>query len=150
VATWEAFVLDEPELAAFGWARLDDGISYLATVRPDGGPRVHPVAPWIAAGHLWVRMFPGSAKVTDLEHDPRYALHTAVADASGGEGEFALRGTAELVVDTALLRAANEGKPEPDRYCVFDLGIDYVMATTYDGETLTRRRWRPPPVPLQA
>ena len=141
MSSWEDFERAEPDLAAFGRARLDDKISYLATIRTDGGPRVHPVSPWVAAGRLWLRMYPSSIKTTDLNRDPRFALHATVADDTGGEGELAIRGTAVLVVDQDSLATANRGKADPERYCVFELGLETIMATTYDGDQTTRRRW---------
>ena len=51
--SWQDFALAEPELSAFGEARLGTvRPAYLATVRADGMPRVHPVTPIIGEGHL--------------------------------------------------------------------------------------------------
>ena len=43
MTSWTEFAQQAPELAAFGQARYQTGVAYLATVRADGGPRVHPV-----------------------------------------------------------------------------------------------------------
>src|SRR4029077_2973277 len=43
VATWAEFESFEPELAAFATERMARRIVYQATLRLDGGPRVHPV-----------------------------------------------------------------------------------------------------------
>jgi len=43
--TWHVFEEAAPALAAYALGRL----AYLATVRPDGGPRVHPVTPIIGS-----------------------------------------------------------------------------------------------------
>src|SRR5262249_8174128 len=45
MTTWGHFAAAEPELADFARARLHGKPSYLATVRADGSPRVHPVTP---------------------------------------------------------------------------------------------------------
>ena len=66
MVTWQAFETEAPELASFGRERIDRRVSFLATVRGDGGPRVHPVTPWILDGHLYVRMYATSPKVADL------------------------------------------------------------------------------------
>lgn len=44
MATWAEFANAEPDLAAFAWERMQGRIVYQATLRLDGGPRVHPVA----------------------------------------------------------------------------------------------------------
>ena len=142
MASWADFERAAPELAAFGRARLDGWVAYLATVDAHGAPRVHPVSPWLAAGGLFIRMYPTSPKVADLERDPRYALHSPVDDDDGTPGEFAIRGRAALVADPERLSAANEGKATPERYVVLEFGVEDVLATTYDGEETSRRRWR--------
>ena len=46
MASWSEFSKQAPELAAYGAKRLGgDRVAYLGTLRPDGGPRVHPVTP---------------------------------------------------------------------------------------------------------
>jgi Pyridoxamine 5'-phosphate oxidase len=52
------------------------GLGYLATLRKDGAPRIHPVCPVLAAGGLYVFIGNHSPKVHDLLRDGRYALHT--------------------------------------------------------------------------
>ena len=50
MASWSDFATAEPDLASAIRALLQQygpGMAYLATVRPDGGPRVHPVSPVI-------------------------------------------------------------------------------------------------------
>ncbi|MCA1555037.1 MAG: pyridoxamine 5'-phosphate oxidase family protein, partial [Chloroflexi bacterium] len=74
---WANFAAAAPELAAFGAQRLHGSVAYLATIRPDGAPRVHPVTPIIGEGHLFVFMEPTSPKGKDLQRDNRYALHCA-------------------------------------------------------------------------
>src|SRR5688572_9372748 len=49
---WQDFADASPELAAFGEARFRQGIAFLATIRRDGSPRMHPVSPDIIDGHL--------------------------------------------------------------------------------------------------
>lgn len=66
---WEVFQAEAPELAAFVRERLDLRVSYLATLRSDGAPRVNPVTPWFAEGRLFIRMYPGSVKVRAIR-DP--------------------------------------------------------------------------------
>jgi len=52
------------------------GIAYLGTVRPDGGPRVHPISPVVLDGRIYIGLMPGTPKRHDLERDPRCVVHT--------------------------------------------------------------------------
>jgi hypothetical protein len=88
VLSWADFGKEAPHLEAFGCRRLERRIAYLATIRADGSPRVHPVSPFIGDGCLAVYMEPTSLKSADLRRDGRYSLHCAVEDNEGGEGEF--------------------------------------------------------------
>ena len=147
MATWQQFTVAAPELAAFGAYRLEGKVAYLATIRADGGPRVHPVTPHIAHGCLFVYMEPTSPKAHDLQRDSRYALDCSVEDTDGGEGEFNLKGQAEIIDDpvvrAALFEAAKAAGFHPrDRYVVFELGIESVMSTKYEGDEPIRERWK--------
>ena len=97
MATWAEFANAEPGLAAFGRERMDGRIVYQATLRLDGGPRVHPVSPWVGAGLLCVSFRDTSPKLREVGRDPRYALHTAQPweDHAGAFGEFMARGRLE-------------------------------------------------------
>src|SRR6187397_2837139 len=101
MATWKEFAQQAPEMAAFGEARFGSGVAYLGTLRADGSPRVHPVTP-IIGDQLFLFMEPTSPKGSDLRRDPRYTLHCAVEDSSGGEGEFYVRGRGTFTDDPAL------------------------------------------------
>jgi Pyridoxamine 5''-phosphate oxidase. len=145
MVTWHTFEIEAPDLASFGRERIDRRVSFLATVRGDGGPRVHPVTPWIANGHLYVRMYATSPKVADFGRDPRFALHSMMDNDDGIGGEFALSGRADGVndPDTVSVALAAVGALGNDRPSVlFELQLDEVVATTYRDEETERRRWR--------
>jgi hypothetical protein len=72
------------------------GLAFLATVRSDGGPRVHPMCPLIAESGLFAFLIP-SPKREDLHRDGRYAMHSFPADEN--EDAFYLSGMAEVVDD---------------------------------------------------
>ena len=73
---WHEFAEQAPSLAERGRERLAIGIAYLATVRPDGAPRLHPVSPiFTADGRLLVAVGDRSPKRLDLAGDGRYAMH---------------------------------------------------------------------------
>lgn len=76
---WSEFAAERPDLAETGRAMIYQfrvGLGYLATIRKDGGPRVHPVCPVVANGGLYVFIGNQSPKVRDLLRDGRCALHT--------------------------------------------------------------------------
>ena len=145
MVTWRAFEDEAAPLASFGKDRVDRRVSFLATVRPDGGPRVHPVTPWIADGRLFVRMYPTSPKAADLDRDPRFALHSMMDNDDGIGGEFAVNGRAARVGSPQEIARAYAaiGGPWKDRtFVLFELGIDEAMATEYEGDDPVRRRWK--------
>jgi hypothetical protein len=110
---WGAFASQEPELAQFGTERLTAAPAYLATIRPTGHPRVHPVTPIVTTGGLYLFMEPSSPKGLDLRERPWYALHNGVPDSGGSGGEFFLSGEA-VPVDDAGLRALAAGAASYD------------------------------------
>lgn len=142
--SWRDLKADDPALARFGAERLSGGVAYLATIRPDGGPRLHPVTPFLAEGRLFIFMETTSPKGKELERDGRFALHCAVEDADGGRGEFLVTGTSEAVDDVEMRLLAAEAAPyEPaERYVLFDLDVRAAFSTTCDEEGRPhRRRW---------
>jgi len=111
VARWSEFEAEAPELAVLA-ARLWPGvvalargepfggavvfsISYLATVRRDGGPRLHPFCPIIADGRLFAAIPPSSPKGWDLRRDPRCAIHALPGPED--DDELCIRATAREV-----------------------------------------------------
>ena len=98
---WKAFSVDAPELAETGRALLEQfgpGLAFLATVRADGAPRLHPVCPVLSAERLFVLITAASPKRRDLERDGRYALQTFPQPKPGSD-EFYIAGTATVVED---------------------------------------------------
>ena len=70
--TWGKFKSHSPELAALGEERFEStGLVLLGTLRKDGWPRISPVEPLIADGHLYLGMMWQSRKALDLLRDPR-------------------------------------------------------------------------------
>lgn len=133
--SWQNFANAAPELAAFGEKRFKAAPAYLATVRANGMPRVHPVTPIIAEGHLLLFMEPTSPKGHDLQRGSGYALHCTVADDGGGEGEFYLVGHASLTEDPLLRElAARYGYQPKDHYVLFELTVESAFSTMYPGD----------------
>ncbi len=142
--SWLDFAHAEPELAAFGEMRFKKGPAYLATVRADGSPRIHPVTPIIGDGHLFLFMEPTSPKGHDLQRGSGYALHCSVSDNNGGEGEFCLTGHGALTDDPALRElAARYGYQPKDTYILFELTVESAFSTIYPGGGLpVRKHWK--------
>jgi hypothetical protein len=103
--TWGAFTAAQPEQAEFGRAllyRVGLGLGFVATVRADGGPRVHPVCPILTPDALYLFVV-SSPKRADLRRDGRYALHAFPTD--DNEDAFYVTGNAEPRDDPALRTA---------------------------------------------
>ena len=139
--TWEAFEAAEPELAAFGRARIEGQVVFQASLRLDGSPRVHPVSPWFAEGQLVLCCRAGSPKVAEWEADARYALHSPMDNHEGEGGEFMVRGTMRRIEDGDPAAAA---RPYTASYplATYVCDVDEAVATTYDGDTPIYRRFR--------
>ena len=142
--SWRALEEKNPELAAFGALRLHGQVAYLATLRKDGSPRVHPMTPIIGQGHLFVFMEPTSPKGHDLRRDGRYALHCAVSDTSGAGGEFTVSGQAQFIDNLELRALAVQLAPysPAERYILFEFSIESATSTVYEGEGIIRQRWK--------
>jgi hypothetical protein len=100
--TWNEFAALRPDLAEPGRALLYQvgvGLAYLATTRPDGGPRVHPMCPVITARGAFAFIVP-SPKQRDLVRDGRYALHSFPCE--DNEDAFSCTGRVRPVGDEAL------------------------------------------------
>lgn len=142
MSSWKEFASSAPDLAAFGGQRLGGKVAYFASTRADGSARVHPVTP-IIGDQLFLFMEPTSPKGEDLRRDPRYTLHCAVEDSSGG-GEFYVRGRATLVQDPQTRAEATQASSyEPaERYILFVLSVEFAFMNVYnDGKPNTTTRW---------
>lgn len=142
--SWEDFALAEPELSAFGETRLKSGPAFLATVRADGMPRVHPVTPIIGEGHLLLFMEPTSPKGHDLQRGSGYALHCLVSSDDGGEGEFRLTGHAHFTDSPAMRELATTyGYSPQDRYILCELTVESAFSTVYPNTGKpVRKSWK--------
>ncbi len=142
--TWKILEEQQPELAAFGAERLNGQVAYLATVRKDGSPRIHPMTPIIGQGHLFVFMEPTSPKGHDLQRDGRFAIHCAVSDNSGASGEFIITGRAHVIDDPELraLAVSLASYEVTDRYILFEFDIQSAASTVYTEDRAVRQLWK--------
>jgi hypothetical protein len=129
MASWGDFSAAAPRLAARVRALLEQygpGLGYLATVRPDGGPRVHPVAPVITDDGLFCFLL-RSPKRRDLERDGRYALHSFPPEQTDDEAYLA--GRATPVTDPGQVRdlAIRFGASVQVDWRLFELSVEVAM-----------------------
>ena len=143
VKTWNEFAALRPDLADRGRALLYQvgvGLGFLATTRPDGAPRVHPMCPVLDEAGLFAFIIP-SPKQRDLRRDGRYALHSFPCE--DNEDAFFCAGAAR-VADHAALRSelgarfvaerASLAVPAPsDDDVLFEFLLDSCLLTRTTG-----------------
>ena len=153
MVTWGEFAKEAPALAGTGRELLMQfgvGLAFLATVRRDGAPRLHPVCPVLSGERLFVLITPASPKRQDLLRDGRYALQTFPQPKAGSD-EFYVAGRARLVEDegarSPILRDAKHMADASE--IVFELLLERVMHTRWEAVLTPQMRsvqekWRAP------
>src|SRR5262249_454874 len=144
MVTWRELAAAAPDLADIGRSLLFQfkvGLAFLATVRQDGAPRLHPVCPVLSEGGLFVLITPSSPKRGDLMKDGRYALQTFPQPKPGSE-EFYLAGKGVRVGDgatrAAILRDAKHMADASET--AFELLIDRAMHTRWENALTPQMR----------
>ena len=113
----------------------------MSTVRPDGGPRLHPVCPLIADSGLYAFIIP-SPKLNDLRRDDRYALHSFPTD--DNEDAFYITGRGREIHDSdtrsRMTRLFQQERPTmefSDDYmsdqALIEFFVDRCLVTRTDG-----------------
>jgi len=139
VITWTDFAQRQPALAAAGRGQFYQhglGLGFLATVRRDGGPRVHPVCPVISTAGLHVLILPGP-KRADLRRDGRYSLHSEMVAPPHQDDGFAVSGTAAEITDRQtwetvrdqVIADFGELWPDYDSLTLFELSVTSCLLT---------------------
>jgi hypothetical protein len=143
--TWIEFSRQQPALANAGrrqFYHFGIGLAFLATVRPDGAPRVHPVCPVISEAGLHLLIVAGP-KRQDLRRDGRFALHSETCLPPRQDDGFAVAGRAEQVTDAALRQvvrarvlAERDGNiwPSFDEDTIFELAIERALLTLTEAD----------------
>jgi hypothetical protein len=136
MVSWKEFGTENPELAEIGENLLFQfgvGLAFLATVREDGGPRLHPVCPVLSNGRFFVLIVPGSLKRYDLVRDGRFALQAFPPPREESE-EFYITGLAEHIEDPQIRRSvfkdAKHRAAEDEEF--FELKVESVMHTAWE------------------
>lgn len=145
MASWREFETAAPEIAAAGRALLEKhNLAYLATIRRDGAPRLHPVCPFVLDGRLLVSTPASSPKSRDQMRDPRYVIHMLPGD---NDDEFSVRGHAALIDDAAFKRTATQHAHYVRMEdCLFEYSIEradtaYWVNVGQPHTYAVRRRW---------
>jgi hypothetical protein len=132
--SWAEFEAARPVMAATA-RRLfwipGFGLGYLATVRRDGAPRIHPIDIAIVDGRLVAFIVP-SPKLHDLRRDGRYALHAPGSETE--TDEIMVAGRAVIRDEDAPLRAAAVAAmpfSPGDDHVLVELEIDRVLWAEY-------------------
>ncbi len=135
--TWGEFGLEEPELGEHGKRmffknREYVGLGFLATLRKDGAPRLHPVSLVMFGDRIFVFIPPKSPKCADLKRDGRYAMQAFPPVENESGVEFYISGVAQYIADpsvrqgiirqTDIIVEAGED--------LFELFLDRAMYTT--------------------
>jgi hypothetical protein len=157
VRSWGELVELEPELSRSGAAMLYQfgvGLAFLATVRLDGGPRLHPMCPLLTPGGIFAFIIP-SPKQQDLLRDRRYAMHSFPAP--DNEDAFSMTGVASVVAErdrrAALAQQfvderASIGVPSPaPDHVLFEFRLSRALLTRTSGHgdhAPVHRVWRSP------
>jgi hypothetical protein len=171
MAAWADVEKEAPEVAQFadrlwpGVVALGRGtfvqadtpcfsIAYLATVRRDGAPRLHPFCPILAAGRLFAAIPRPSPKGGDLRRDPRCVIH---AMPGPDDDEFCLRAVVtEVTADretTSLVkqvvsRSGVDGMIESVSHdAIFEFDLQQVDVALWvdigqPGTHAVRNQWR--------
>jgi hypothetical protein len=153
MAAWRDFAASAPALAAEGerifhlGPRFNNeptdilgGLAYLATIRPDGWPRIHPISPVLHDGQLYAFIHRTSPKYRDLRHNGRYSLHSFPypLNAAWGNEEFTVTGTATPSPDPTIRQAVANACGDPVEIGeVFVLSLERAMhraAQNQDGK----------------
>ena len=148
MATWGEFAAEAPELARLGEERFArTGLALVGTLRKDGSPRISPVEPFLADGHLFLGMLWRSRKALDLLRDPRCTVHSTVSDRAATEGEFSILGDASDVsraqlgdiFRSAVAERLGSAPPEPSH--VFAVAIRRALFIGWEGGGKRVLRW---------
>ncbi len=137
MATWDQFTAAAPQFGERAQNQLGAGIAYLATVRKDGAPRLHPVVPIFADGRLLVAVSATSPKRFDLARDGRYSMHALPPSSGGDDYEFNVTGHARRVPaadgETWNAVRANAGHVIHDSDWLFEFDIESALTTVWAG-----------------
>ena len=140
-ASWADLSAARPDIAAIGRRLLYEhgiGLGFLATVRADGGPRVHPICPVLLGSGLYGMIIPGP-KLEDLRRDARYALHSETFPPPNQDDAFYVSGSAvetvepdlweQVALQTLAERSLAERWPGFETQVLFEFRLERCLLT---------------------
>lgn len=138
MVSWSEMERRAPAIAEAGRKLIHQygiGLAFLATIRKDGAPRLHPVCPTVFEGGLYALIGP-SHKRRDLIRDGRFALHSFPF--RDRDDEFLLMGRARRVDDDSLYARVladlkSQGMKSSEDEVLFEFQVDRAMHAAYDG-----------------
>jgi hypothetical protein len=148
MARWADMAAARPDLAKAGEALFRAfTVGYLATLRQDGAPRIHPVTVTLHEGGLYICAVAGKAKAADLSRDGRYALHRFPrfpTEQAWDDEEFTVAGVARRVEDRgvreSVLAVHNDTVAEDD--ALFELHPERAFHKWRPAGALRHETWR--------
>jgi hypothetical protein len=146
MVTWAEFTAEVPEFASFVEGRLRaHKFLVMATVRPDGAPRLCGTEIMFKDGDLWLGGMPEARRFADLRRDPRVALHGTPDDQETWKGDARIGGTAVEVTDPAELDRFREPGQPPGPFELFRVDVTEASSVRLpDPPTaLIIESWRP-------
>jgi len=134
--SWNEFSAEQPALAEQGKRMLfrtreHVGLVFIATLRKDGAPRLHPISLVIYKDHVYVIIPRNSPKCADLIRDGRYALQASPPPDNEDSEEFYFAGCAAQIQDPIFQQALMDdtGITVEENEIFFELLLDRVMYT---------------------
>ena len=136
MASWGELAQLRPELASGGhdlFCQFGVGLAFLATVRRDGAPRLHPICVVLTAEGLYGLIIP-SPKLHDLKRDGRYTLHSYPSPEN--EDAFSLTGTAVVhdarplrskVISAFLTQPGRQGPPLDESHFEAQTVVEFLI-----------------------
>ena len=133
MASFREVESEEPEFAGRVRAAFDaHGHKILATLRPDGSPRVSGIETRFLDGELWLAGMPRSLKFDDLRRDPRMALHSGSDEPDVFRADGKVSGRAIQVIEPAGLARYARAAEVPEElgdFELFRIDLDQVVLT---------------------
>ena len=152
VTSWAGFRSEAPDLAEKVRARFSHHKHcLLATLRRDGSPRISGIEVWFWQDDAWLGMMPGSVKGADLEHDPRFELHSAPTDLDLQEPDARIRGTAVRIEDQPTIddfvATLPRPAPPPGEMALYRLELTGAVLVSVARDELVIDTWSPEVLP---
>jgi general stress protein 26 len=139
MAKWSFFESEAPELASKIRSRFEGHAHHvLGTLDAQGAPRLSGINVFFNDGEMWFGSMVGARKVSDINRDPRIALHSATLSAEMVGGDARVSGTA---VQLDRDRAAQWRPENPADGSFFSLEIHKAHIVEVAGDELIVSMW---------